>query len=52
MTVELDSRVTALENGGSNSSVAELEFRVETLENTTTDHETRISASETDVDGK
>ena len=51
----LDFRVTALEeNGGSggNSSVAELEVRVETLEGTTADHETRISASEVDINGK
>ena len=52
--VSLDFRVTVLEeNGGSdgNSSVAELEVRVETLEETTDDHETRISTSESDVDG-
>ena len=42
------------ENGGGdgNSSVAELEMRVETLEGTTAEHETRISAIETDVNGK
>ena len=54
-TVNLDSRVTALEeNGGGdgNSSVAELEVRVETLEGTATDHETRISTIEVDVNGK
>ena len=40
------------ENGGGdgNSSVAELEVRVETLEGTTADHETRIS-TESDVAG-
>ena len=41
----LDFRVTVLEeNGGDdgNSSVAEPEVRVETLEGTSTDHETRI----------
>ena len=51
-TLALDFRVTALEeNGGGdgNSSVAELEVRVETLEEITADHETRISAVETDV---
>ena len=54
-TLALDFRVTALEeNGGSdgNSSVAELEVRVETLEGTTADHETRISAAEIDINGK
>ena len=54
-TITLDFRVTALEeNGGDdgNSSVAELEVRVETLEGTAADHETRISAAETDVSGR
>ena len=32
--------------------MAELEVRVETLEGTVTDHETRISAIESDVTGK
>ena len=53
-TLALDFRVTILEeNGGSdgNSSVAELEVRVETLEGTTADHETRISATESDLTG-
>ena len=52
--VSLDFRVTVLEeNGGGdgNSSVADLEVRVETLEGTVDDHETRISTSESDVDG-
>ena len=42
-TLALDFRVTVLEeNGGSdgNSSVTELEVRVETLEGTVADHET------------
>ena len=54
-TVTLDFRVTVLEeNGGDdgNSSVAELELRVETLEGTAAVHETRISAAETDINGK
>ena len=54
-TLALDFRVTVLEeNGGDggNSSVAELEVRVETPEETATDHETRISAAETDINGK
>ena len=53
-TLALDFRVTVLEeNGGGdgNSSVAELEVRVETLEGTVADHETRISAAETDLTG-
>ena len=51
----LDFRVTTLEeNGGGdgNSSVADLEVRVETLEGTAADHETRISAAELDINGK
>ena len=54
-TLALDFRVTALEeNGGDdgNSSVAELEVRVETLEGTAADHETRISAAESDISGE
>ena len=54
-TLALDFRVTVLEeNGGDdgNSSVAELEMRVETLEGTAADHETRISATEADINGK
>ena len=54
-TLALDFRVTALEeNGGGdgNSSVAELEVRVETLEGTAADHETRISATESDLTGR
>ena len=51
-TLALDFRVTVLEeNGGGdgNSSIAELEARVETLEGTAADHESRISATESDV---
>ena len=54
-TISLDFRVTTLEeNGGSdgNSSVAELEVRVETLEGTAADHEVRISTTEIDMDGR
>ena len=42
------------ENGGSdgNSSLAELEVRVETLEGTAADQETRISAAESDINGE
>ena len=53
-TLSLDFRVTVLEeNGGDggNSTVAELEVRVETLEGTADDHKTRISATESDVTG-
>ena len=41
------------ENGGGdgNSSVAELEVRVETLERTAEDHETRLTTAETDIEG-
>ena len=53
-SITLDFRVTALEeNEGSdgNSSVAELEVRVEAFEGTAADHETRISNTESDVSG-
>ena len=53
-TLALDFRVTILEeNGGGdgNSSVAELEVRVETLEGTAADHETRLATAETDIEG-
>ena len=53
-TLALDFRVTVLEETGGDdgkSSVAELEVRVETLEGTTADHETRISVTESDVTG-
>ena len=53
-TTTLDFRVTVLEeNGGSggNSSVVELEVRVEALEGRAADHETRISTVEFDLAG-
>ena len=54
-TLALDFQVTAPEeNGGGdgNSSVADLELRVETLEGTAADHETRISAAQSDINCK
>ena len=51
MTVTLDFRVDNLEESVGNSSVAELEVRVEALEETAADHETRISATETEITG-
>ena len=54
-TLGLDFWVSTLEeNGGGdeNSSVAELEVRVETLEGTAADHETRISSAESDLTGR
>ena len=53
-TLALDVRVTVLEeNGGDdgNSSIAELEVRVETLEGTSDVHETRLTAAENDIEG-
>ena len=53
-TVELDDRVTDLEEnggGGGNSSVAELEQRVETLEETAANQETRLTAAEVNIQG-
>ena len=40
--VDLDSRVTVIEENG-NQTISELNLRVETLELTAADHETRIS---------
>ena len=54
-TLALDFRVTVLEeNGGDdgNSSVAELEVRVETLEGTAADQEIRITVAEENIQGK
>ena len=54
-TLALDFRVTALEEtggGDGNSSVAELEVRVEALEGTAVDHKIRIANTEADVNGK
>ena len=54
-TLALDFRVTVLEEtggGSDNGSVAELEVRVETLEETAADHEGRLSAVENDVAGR
>ena len=53
-TFQLDQRVGTLEeNAGDdgNSSVAELEVRVETLETTVSDQDARINATETGLEG-
>ena len=55
VATDLEDRVTILEeNGGSdgNSSVAELEMRLEALEGTAAGHETRITDAEADIDGR
>ena len=55
VATDLDHRVTVLEDnggGGGNSSVAEIEVRVETLEGAAADHETRITDAEVDIDGR
>ena len=52
--MELDDRVTNLEEnggGGGNSSVAELEQRVEALEGTAAEQETRLTAAEENIQG-
>ena len=53
ITVALDFRVGVLEDGGGggNSSVAELEVRVEELEGTAADHETRLTVAEENIQG-
>ena len=50
--MELDDRVTDLEEngrGGGNSSVAELEQRVEALDGTAAEQETRLTAAEENI---
>ena len=42
VTIELDGRVTDLEEGAGNNSIAELEVRVEALEVTAEDHTSRL----------
>ena len=54
-TIQLDSRVSVLEENGwgdGNSSISELEERVQTLEGITVDQETRIVAAEENIQGK
>ena len=48
----IDLRVTTLEENIGNSSVADLEVRVDAIEGTAADHETRLSSTEDDVTGK
>ena len=55
VSTELDDRVTVLEeNGGGdgNSSVAELEVRVEALEEIAIDHDVRITTAEQSIIGE
>ena len=47
----LDFQLTALKKNG-NQTISELEMMVEVLEGTAADHESRISAAETDIDGE
>ena len=47
----LDFRLTTLEENG-NQTIIELDARVENLEGTAADHETRISTAEADINGK
>ena len=49
--MDLDSRVTVIEENG-NQTISELEVKVETLEGTATDHETRLTAAEEHIQGK
>ena len=50
-TTQLDFRLTALELS-TNASVGGLESRLGILEETTSNHETRLTAAETDIDGQ
>ena len=50
-TISLDFRVESLEESVGNNSVVELEVTVEMLEETASDHQTRISATEVDISG-
>ena len=49
-TADLDSRVTNIEDNG-NQTISELEMRVETVEGTAADHETRLTAVEENIEG-
>ena len=54
ITVALDFRVTTLEENtgdGGNSSIAELEVRVEVLEETSTNQESRLTTAEENIQG-
>ena len=53
-TVQLDLRVTTLEENsgsGGNSSIDELEIRVEDLESTTINQEARLTTAEANLEG-
>ena len=52
-TTQLDFRVTTLEEigGSGNSSIGELEVRVETLEANVSDHETKLTTAESQLEG-
>ena len=52
VTIELDGRVTDLEEGAGNDSIAELEVRVEALEVTAKDHTSRLFTQEGNVVGE
>ena len=55
VSAELDDRITELEeNGGDdgNSSIAELETRVESLEETAVEHSIRIAVLQNNIIGK
>ena len=52
VTIELDGRVTDLEEGAGNDSIAELEVRVEALEVTAADHTSRLFTREGNVVGE
>ena len=49
--MDLNSRVTVIEENG-NQTASELEVRVEMLEGTAADHETRLAAAEENIQGK
>ena len=50
-TLALEFRLTTLEETG-NQTISELEVRVEALEGTAADHETRISSTESGLTGR
>ena len=49
--MDLNSRVTVIKENG-NQTISVLEVRVDSLEETADDHETRLTAAEENIQGK
>ena len=50
ISLDLDFQVMVIEDNG-NQTISELEMRVETLEGTDANHETRLTNAESDIEG-